>query len=56
MSAKILSNAPTELELAVANAFQELEKYPEFKTELKALQFKSAREVCKIIEIPDRVI
>ncbi|KAF0273067.1 hypothetical protein FOG51_01943 [Hanseniaspora uvarum] len=55
MSAKILSNAPTELELAVANAFQELEKYPEFKTELKALQFKSAREVCKIIEIPDRI-
>lgn len=46
MSAKILSNAPTELELAVANAFQELEKYPEFKTELKTLQFKSAREVC----------
>ncbi|CAI8491946.1 ribosomal protein S7A [Hanseniaspora opuntiae] len=45
MSAKILSNAPTELELAVANAFQELEKYPEFKTELKTLQFKSAREI-----------
>lgn len=49
MSAKILSNAPTDLELAVANAFQELEKSPEFKTELKALQFKSAREVCNTI-------
>lgn len=45
--AKILSQAPTELELQVAQAFSELENSsPELKAELRPLQFKSIREVC----------
>ena len=45
--AKILSQAPTELELQVAQAFVELENSsPELKAELRPLQFKSIREVC----------
>ena len=56
--AKILSQAPTELELQVAQAFVELElqvaqafvelenSSPELKAELRPLQFKSIREVC----------
>ncbi|EWG93537.1 Rps7ap [Saccharomyces cerevisiae R103] len=44
--AKILSQAPTELELQVAQAFVELENSsPELKAELRPLQFKSIREV-----------
>lgn len=47
MSNKILSQAPTELELQVAQAFVELENSsPELKAELRPLQFKSIREVC----------
>ena len=46
--AKILSQAPTELELQVAQAFIELENSsPEMKAELRPLQFKSIREVCQ---------
>ncbi|KAL6930041.1 ribosomal protein S7A [Hanseniaspora valbyensis] len=45
MSSKILSKAPTDLELAVGKAFTELEASPEFKNDLKTLQFKSAREI-----------
>ncbi|CCE92952.1 40S ribosomal protein eS7 TDEL_0F01410 [Torulaspora delbrueckii] len=44
--AKILSQAPTELELQVAQAFSELENSsPELKAELRPLQFKSIREI-----------
>ncbi|CAI5004214.1 AVN_HP_G0046830.mRNA.1.CDS.1 [Saccharomyces cerevisiae] len=44
--AKILSQAPTELELQVAQAFVELENSsPELKAELRPLQFKSIREI-----------
>ncbi|QEU59619.1 Rps7a/Rps7b [Kluyveromyces lactis] len=44
--AKILSQAPTELELQVAQAFIDLENNsPELKADLRALQFKSIREV-----------
>lgn len=46
--AKILSQAPTELELQVAQAFVDLENSsPELKAELRILQFKSIREVCE---------
>lgn len=52
MSHKILSQAPTDLELQVAQAFVELENSsPELKAELKPLQFKSIREVCHYIII-----
>lgn len=45
--AKILSQAPTELELQVAQAFVELENASaDLKAELRPLQFKSIREVC----------
>lgn len=45
--AKILSQAPTELELQVAQAFIELENASaEMKADLRPLQFKSIREVC----------
>lgn len=48
--AKILSQAPTELELQVAQAFIDLENNsPELKADLRALQFKSIREVCEWI-------
>ncbi|KAH3901427.1 40S ribosomal protein S7-A [Saccharomycodes ludwigii] len=44
--AKILSQAPTELELQVAQAFVDLENHsPDFKAELRPLQFKSIKEV-----------
>ena len=47
MSNKILSQAPTELELQFAKAFVDLENSsPELKAELRPLQFKSVREVC----------
>lgn len=47
MSNKILSQAPTELELQFAKAFTDLENSsPELKAELRPLQFKSVREVC----------
>ena len=47
--AKILSQAPTELELQVAQAFIDLENSsPELKADLRPLQFKSIREVCPI--------
>ncbi|GCF00673.1 40S ribosomal protein [Zygosaccharomyces mellis] len=43
---KILSQAPTELELQVAHAFTELENSsPELKAELRPLQFRSIREI-----------
>ncbi|KAG0671347.1 40S ribosomal protein [Maudiozyma exigua] len=46
MSAKILSAAPTELELQVAQAFTELENSSaDLKAELRPLQFKSIREI-----------
>ena len=45
--AKILSQAPTELELQVAQAFVELENSsPELKAELRPLQFKYIIELC----------
>ncbi|GMM54474.1 ribosomal 40S subunit protein S7A [Maudiozyma humilis] len=44
--AKILSQAPTELELQVAQAFVELENASaDLKAELRPLQFKSIREI-----------
>ncbi|KAL6948574.1 ribosomal protein S7A [Hanseniaspora vineae] len=44
--AKILSQAPTELELQVAQAFVDLENSsPDFKADLRPLQFKSIREI-----------
>lgn len=43
---KVLSQAPTELELQVAHAFTELENSsPELKAELRPLQFRSIREI-----------
>lgn len=50
MSHKILSQAPTDLELQVAQAFVDLENSsPELKAELRPLQFKCVREVCHYI-------
>lgn len=50
MSNKILSQAPTELELQFAKAFADLENSsPELKAELRPLQFKSVREVCLFV-------
>lgn len=47
MSTKILSQAPTELELQFAKAFTDLENSSaDLKAELRPLQFKSVREVC----------
>ncbi|CAG59571.1 uncharacterized protein GVI51_G06325 [Nakaseomyces glabratus] len=44
--AKILSQAPTELELQFAQAFIDLENSsPELKAELRPLQFRSVREI-----------
>ncbi|SCU86638.1 LAME_0D07030g1_1 [Lachancea meyersii CBS 8951] len=44
--AKILSQAPTELELQVAQAFVDLEAAsPDAKADLRPLQFKSIREI-----------
>lgn len=52
MSQKILSQAPTELELQVAHVFVDLENSsPELKADLRPLQFKSVREVCRFIII-----
>lgn len=52
MSSKILSQAPTELELQVAQAFIELENSSaDLKAELRPLQFKSIREVCDILKL-----
>lgn len=49
--AKILSQAPTELELQFAQAFIDLENSsPELKAELRPLQFRSVREVCDTIQ------
>lgn len=42
---KILSEKPTELELQVAQAFVDLETQSELKADLRALQFKSAKEI-----------
>lgn len=43
---KIIKQDPSELELQVAQAFVDLENSsPDFKTELKLFQFKSAREL-----------
>ncbi len=55
--AKILSQAPTELELQVAQAFIDLENNsPELKADLRALQFKSIREVCETLKHYKKVV
>ena len=42
---KILSEKPTELELKVAQAFVDLESQADLKADLRALQFKSIKEI-----------
>ena len=44
-AAKILSEKPSELELQVAQAFIDLEALSDLKAELRALQFKSIKEI-----------
>lgn len=44
-ASKVLSEKPTDLELQVAQAFVDLEAQSELKAELRALQFKSVREI-----------
>ncbi|KAK6200433.1 40S ribosomal protein S7 [Scheffersomyces amazonensis] len=44
-ASKILSEKPTELELKVAQAFVDLEAQADLKAELRALQFKSIKEI-----------
>ncbi|CAI5007807.1 BEM_HP_G0018370.mRNA.1.CDS.1 [Saccharomyces cerevisiae] len=47
VQSKILSQAPSELELQVAKTFIDLESSsPELKADLRPLQIKSIREVC----------
>ncbi|KAG7194320.1 40S ribosomal protein [Scheffersomyces spartinae] len=42
---KILSDKPSELELQVAQAFVDLESQADLKADLRALQFKSIKEI-----------
>ncbi|KAK6462182.1 40S ribosomal protein S7 [Scheffersomyces coipomensis] len=44
-ASKILSEKPTELELKVAQAFIDLEGQADLKADLRALQFKSIKEI-----------